>query len=499
MTLAHDAAFMSIIDPAFPIDGDAALYSALIPKSLDALEATVRRDLDLTGYPIKSWVLPRAAPDGSTAYNVVIVGGGQSGLTTAYALLRQRVSNVLVLDENEPGLEGPWNNYARMRTLRSDKWVGGMDLGLPSLSIRAWYECQYGAKAWQDLGRLPRMTWHAYLQWYRKVLNLPVINRCRLITFDFDETSGLLRLEVEDKGQRRLLWTRKLVIATGIKGNGDKHVPDIVDDLPRERWAHTHDAIDFDALKGRTVAVLGGAASAFDNATLAAETGAAHIHLYHRRKRLNFANPVAWGQFNGFLAHFADLDLPTRWRFMHHMHIYKPGPTVDTYTRAIQTPNIAIHAGVSWERAWMEDGRISILATDGLLGADFIILGTGYELDLGGLTEFSEHFDKIALWKDIFTPPGGEEDENLSQSPFVGSHFELQEREPGSAPWLRNVFNFNRGAQLSMGSMVVGLTGLKTGVTRLAQGITKQLFADDAASYLEGMKLWQAKCQVAET
>jgi len=61
----RNAAFMSIIDPSFPIEAEMSRYQSLIPKSLSDLEATVRRDLDLTGYPIKSWVLPRAAPDGT--------------------------------------------------------------------------------------------------------------------------------------------------------------------------------------------------------------------------------------------------------------------------------------------------------------------------------------------------------------------------------------------------------------------------------------------------
>jgi len=38
------------------------------------------------------------------------------------------VSNVVVLDENPEGLEGPWVTYARMVTLRTNKALTG-DIG----------------------------------------------------------------------------------------------------------------------------------------------------------------------------------------------------------------------------------------------------------------------------------------------------------------------------------------------------------------------------------
>ena len=80
----------------------------------------------------------------------------------------------------------------------------------------------------------------------------------------------------------------------------------------------------------------------------------------------------------------------------------------------------------------------------------------------------------------------------MSRSPFLGSHFEFQEKRPGSALWLRSVFNFSRGAQLSMGSMPIGLSGVGFGVARLVQSVCRQLFTEDADLYEEGMKTWQA-------
>lgn len=490
MTAEH-AAFM----PDLPADAPDADPAPPVAHSLAELAAMVRRERALTSYPTKSWVLPKPAPDGTVAHDVVIVGAGQSGLATGFALQRQRVDRILLIDENARGAEGPWGRYARMPSLRTDKDVGGLDLGLPSLSLRAWFEAQYGAAAWRAVGKLPRDLWHRYLAWYREVLALPVRNRCRLLGFRPDPASGLLALDVEDTAGSAVLWARKLVLATGIEGNGRRQIPDfIAQSLPRRCWAHSQEAIDFAALAGRTVAVLGGGASAFDNAATAAEAGAAQVHLYHRRRDVVPANPVAWSQFNGFLEHFADLDIATRWRFTSRLQVGASPPS-ETVARVARLPNLTVHPGTSWRGVALAPGAarapVRIDATDGALQADFVILGTGYELDIASRPELAPHAARIALWRDVHHPPPDEENDALGAAPFLGPHFELRPKQPEIDGWLGSVFNFGRGAQLSMGTIAIGLSGIKFGAPRLAQGITRQLFCEDAGLYLDGMTRWQ--------
>ena len=60
-------------------------------------------------------------------------------------------------------------------------------------------------------------------------------------------------------------------------------MPDFVRNLPADRRAHTCEIIDFERLKGKTVAVLGVGASAMDNAAVALEHGAAELHVFCRR------------------------------------------------------------------------------------------------------------------------------------------------------------------------------------------------------------------------
>lgn len=51
---------------------------------LAALDAAVRRDLDIIRYPRKEWV-PAMERDGQRVLDVAIIGAGQGGLATAFA------------------------------------------------------------------------------------------------------------------------------------------------------------------------------------------------------------------------------------------------------------------------------------------------------------------------------------------------------------------------------------------------------------------------------
>src|SRR5215472_14973832 len=113
-------------------------------EALARLAERVRRDLQWLDYPIRDWVRPRRTASGGYIYDVVVVGGGQGGLATAFGLMRERVLNVLVVDENPLDQAGPWLTFARMVTLRTPKHLTGPDLGVASLTPRAWYEAQHG-------------------------------------------------------------------------------------------------------------------------------------------------------------------------------------------------------------------------------------------------------------------------------------------------------------------------------------------------------------------
>ena len=74
----------------------------------------------MTAHPRTEWMVPRLYR-GKPALDVLIVGAGQSGLCIAFALMRDRVRNILAIDRAPEGREGIWVTFARMPTLRSPK------------------------------------------------------------------------------------------------------------------------------------------------------------------------------------------------------------------------------------------------------------------------------------------------------------------------------------------------------------------------------------------
>jgi cation diffusion facilitator CzcD-associated flavoprotein CzcO len=143
--------------------------------SVPRLSDRVRRELTYLSYPSREWTVPRHR-DGARVLDVLIVGGGQGGLATAFGLKLERISNIRIVDRNPRGLEGPWRRFVRMKALRTSKEVSGIDLGIPSLTPRAWYEARFGRRAWERIQKFTPEVWRDYLDWYRDVLELPVEN-----------------------------------------------------------------------------------------------------------------------------------------------------------------------------------------------------------------------------------------------------------------------------------------------------------------------------------
>ena len=136
-----------------------------------------------------------------------------------------------------------------------------------------------------------------------------------------------------------------MVLATGLDGSGRWNVPAfIIGALPAERYAHTADAIDFSMLRGKRIGVLGNGASAFDNAAIALENGAASVDLCLRKPEFPRVNAHKWMEFAGFLGHYWTLPDLERWRFMRQINAMSQPPPQDTLWRCSRFPNFAIQA-----------------------------------------------------------------------------------------------------------------------------------------------------------
>jgi len=460
----------------------------MTPTSLTELEADIARDLKLVAYPEAPWV-PARTHDGEPVLDVLIVGAGQGGIAVASLLLRERIDNLLVVDQAPPGGEGIWMQFARMQTLRTPKHIGGPDLGLPSLSFQAWYEAQHGAAAFAAFKYIAKADWQAYLGWLRKVLGIPVRNGVRFLGVEpvSGARDGLLRVALNVQGELQQRLTRKLVLAQGIEGSGQWWMPEAIAALPPALRAHAADPIDFERLRGRRVAVIGAAASAFDNAATALEHGAASVQMFCRRAELQRVQPYKVLAYNGFLRHVGSLADATRWRLMNHLLTIREALTRETWERVTRHANFELLTGAPLLDAQLAaDARsVRLFTPGGTFEADFVICGTGFEVDLAARAELAGLADKVATWADRYQPPPAERSERLGRYPYLDDGMAFTEKVPGSAPWVGDVHCFNFGTTMSFGPSGSSISAMKFAVPRVVHAIGHDLFQADIAHHAE--------------
>jgi cation diffusion facilitator CzcD-associated flavoprotein CzcO len=445
-------------------------------SGLPALEADLARQLSLIGHGGPDWTRPRVFADGSPIYDVVIVGGGQSGLAAAFGLLRERIGNILVIDENPAGFEGPWDTYARMITLRTPKGLNPIDFGIPALSYRAWWEAQHGAEGWEAVDKIARGDWMDYLRWYRRVLALPVRNDTRLALVE-PLGERLHRLHLEEAAP---ILARKVVLATGIQGGGEWHVPAMIAEaLPRHLYAHTSEPIDYAALEGRRIGILGGGASAFDNANAALASGVGEAHVFLRRTVMPRINPIRFMEQVGFTGRYPALDDAAKYAVMTTFLGHNQPPTNDTFARASAWPGFALHLGAPWLAVAEREGAVQVTTPQGEHVFDKLILSTGLVSDPALRPELRMVAGDIARWADRFTPPEGAGNALIDAHPYLGPGFEFMARDPAASERLHGLFAFNYSALISLGLSAAALSGLKSALPRLVKGVADQLFLDD--------------------
>lgn len=455
---------------------------------LAALEAQVARELRLIAYPDAEWVPPRSI-DGERVLDVLIVGAGQGGLAVAAQLLRERVTNILVVDAARRGGEGIWLGFARMHTLRTAKTVTGPDLGLPGITFQSWYEGRHGAAAFAAVTKIAKADWQAYLDWLRRVLAIPVHNRTRFVGLEPQDDH--LRVHVETDAGRSVLRTRKLVLANGIDASGRWWMPPEIASLPAACRAHSADTIDFAALRGRRVIVIGAGASAFDNAAVALESGAASVTLLCRRAELQRVQPYKIIANAGFLRHFGTQPDAARWRMMRYLLTVREALTLETWNRASGHAGFTIETGSPILAASYHDGVVCLTTPRARIEADFVICGTGLEIDLSRRPELGALAETVALWRDRYHPPDDQRDDRIGGYPYLGDGLQFLERVPGTASWVNRVHCFNFGSTLSMGPSGSSISGMKFAVPRLVHALTGDLFREDLDIHEQAIRDYQ--------
>lgn len=439
-----------------------------------------RQALRLLGPAPDNWVPDQPGID----HNVTVVGGGQTGCGISFALRRAGIGRVSVIDAApDADKAGVWLNRARMKKLRTPKNLVGPELGIQGLGFQAWFEARHGEAAFAALDFIPRPAWADYLRWYRTFLDLPVRYGTRLLRIEPVPGEAWFRLHLAVNGVRRTETTRKIVLANGVAGSGAAAVPPLLQALPAGLWAHTSHDIDFASLRGKTVAVVGAAASAFDAAATALEAGAAAVHLFARRATIASV-PVGRARgYPGAYDHYASLPDGVRWQQALRLREAGSTPPIDALKRVLAFPRFHLHLASPWSSAEDRQGRIHAVVGGAAFDFDFAIAGTGYVADAEARPELADLAPHIRLWRDQFTPPPGEEDAGFGAHPYLGEGLEYLEKAAGQAPYLRHVHVYNPGGMVSRGVPLGDVPSMRRDIPALVSRIGRDLLLDDLPAH----------------
>jgi FAD-dependent urate hydroxylase len=432
--------------------------------SEDALESSIHDHLaDYRFYSRQSWVAPAMTSDHRKIHDVIIVGAGQNGLALAYNLKLRGIRRILIFDTAGLDKAGPWSSFARMPRLRTPKAIHGPEGFNPLLSFKAWFCSKYPRAEYEKFDFIPLAYWREYLAWYRRVLDIEVTSNSTVTDIQWQDDDDCIRARVENAadGTEACCYARKICLATGMTAAGRWSPPgDLADGLPAHCFWCAWDPIDWSDLQGRTVAVIGAGASAFDNASRALQAGSRDVTVFGRTpfpgSDLYFtlwrgrddsavfpeesAHPAA-DILDPLLAHNAGLSDSERALLMARLFRRGRSPASPEYlSRVDGLSQMTVRDECPVEGTCFDAaaGKVRLTAKGEDYSFDRIIFATGPQNGLGHRPELASFRDEILTWGDVTRNgdalPGG-----LGELPAVSAHYQLRSKYRSSSP-LDNIY-----------------------------------------------------------
>ncbi|GCF08210.1 NAD(P)-binding domain-containing protein [Dictyobacter arantiisoli] len=332
-----------------------------------------------------------------TKYDVVVVGAGPYGLTTAAHLIGKGL---------KVGVFGKpmelWRNHMPVGMyLRSHWWATNLSDPRKKYSFERYFQLNKLEKPYP----VPMSVFLDYAMWFQKNA-VPEVDETYVASVDRQDGQFVLTLE-----DGRIVQATAVVMAIGVYYYTRR--PEEFRLFPKELVSHAFDHSDYSQFQGKHLLVVGGGQSAVEYAALLLEDGGVEdVHLVARHKinwlerdrsaerswREKIAEPNA-GIAPGW----------TNWALEYLPYLFHRFPQVrkDRYIRSNYQAAAAawlrdrvigkvnIHEKTSITEMKTQDDGIDVTLSDGQkLHVDHVLLGTGYEVHLSQLSMLSPALSK---------------------------------------------------------------------------------------------------------
>lgn len=136
----------------------------------------------------------------------------------------------------------------------------------------------------EDVEPLSLDFYLSYSKWFQEQVS-PRIEESMVTHLDFiNDSERKFRATLDNNNK---VNAKNVLLATGFKYF--KNMPfELTSIIPRERYSHTCDLVDFTSYKGKKCLIIGGRQSAYEWAALLCESEALSVHISHRHKTPEF-------------------------------------------------------------------------------------------------------------------------------------------------------------------------------------------------------------------
>jgi hypothetical protein len=161
-----------------------------------------------------------------------------------------------------------------------------------------------------------------------------------------------------------------------------------------------------------------------------------------------------------------------------------------TYDRCARHANFYLHEGAPIEAAIAAGRGVELQTPTGVFATDFVICGTGIDMNFAGRRELRNCAANIATWADRYQPPADEQSPRLARFPYLANDYALVERIGGETPWINDIHVFAIASTMSFGPSGSSINAMTTSVPKLVHGLTRALFRADIERHWASFKAY---------